>query len=197
MRDVIEIRCLPPREPQEEIFIEKTEVEKIAEGKGVNVCPRCGEEGHIFLTCPKRVNVEKLASTSSQREKFASKDISIKISNLSEDVSEETLDHLIKVTAQNYGFPPPLRGVSFPKSTDPRPRTFAFVNYNDEEAAQKFVEALDSHKYDSRVLQVEIIRNRGHKYDLESRGEDKSDNRFYADSRASKFDDFKISNKIR
>lgn len=198
---MIEIRCLPPRRQVDDpLASEKTEIEKIADSKAIVVCPRCHEPGHIFLTCPKRVNTDKAPSDDVVRHEKMSMhdDISIKITNLSVDVTNHDLEALVYSVCKQYNIAHPNRvsivydrdreAAREPHNRDTRiSRGIAYVNYSDEKQAKRFVEILDKHKYNSRVLEVEIATNRSDDRRSGGRGD-----RYNIDARATKIDDFQI-----
>eukprot|EP00808_Paulinella_micropora_P004411 g48689.t1 len=162
---------------------EKAKVDKMkAKGDGVAQCRFCGASGHFSVYCPKRKQIEptlpvgdpstgggagpggkyvppsrrgpggSVRAAGAAGDAYA--DSTLRISNLSEDATESDVRELFSE------FGPIMRMYVAKDRKTGVGRGFAFVSYPSREHANRAIEVMNGHGYDSLILRVEHAKPR-------------------------------------
>ena len=174
--DWIEINCDPNRRQEAakggEVKEEKTELDKIMETKP---CGICGEFGHMNLACPQRRQLGPSGSAaaaaaagpaSSDRRPGAyvpphlqqqeqGPQPAIKISNLPEDLDDDSLAVLMHEVTSKRQLSRPARVMMMRDKITGKSRGFAIVNYHSTADKDAALAVLDGYKYSNVVLQAD------------------------------------------
>jgi len=159
----IDLRCQPQK--KEEQVDEKSELDRMVESKTSLKCSNCGEYGHWTLKCPKRKQLtEELPAETGparytapyRRDDDDEGDLTVRISNLTEDTTDNDFWSLVHEVCKKFNLREPIRcHVARYKNTD-KARGFAFVTFTSKDTAAAAVEAFNRYPFDTVILEAQL-----------------------------------------